>query len=70
MDTGTVGFVDEKKCFFVKNHPKNKELLKTMEKTRKEVDVDLVAALEDRQNVEVRRVSFEAECRSGRGAGG
>jgi hypothetical protein len=54
MDTGTVGFKNEKQCFFVRNHPKNRDDLKRLEKSKKEdTSVDLRGELEQREKTEV-----------------
>lgn len=53
METGTVGFKDEKQCFYVKNCPKNRDDLKRLEKTRKEIDIDLPKELEERMASEM-----------------
>merc|ERR1712118_77342 len=53
MDTGTVGFKNDKQCFIVKDWKRNKDILKRLEKTRKEKKVDLQKELEDRQTLEI-----------------
>lgn len=53
MDTGTVGFKNEKQCWYVKNCPKNKEMLKKLEKSKSEKEIDYVAELEARQKEEM-----------------
>ncbi|CAD7925736.1 unnamed protein product [Amoebophrya sp. A25] len=53
MDTGTVGFVNEKQCFFVRRCPTNRDLLKKLEKSKKDVDVDLAAKLDERLKAEI-----------------
>ncbi|CAD7928350.1 unnamed protein product [Amoebophrya sp. A120] len=53
MDTGTVGFVNEKQTWYKKNVPTCKELLKKLEKSKKDIDVDLPAKLDERLKEEI-----------------
>lgn len=57
METGTVGFVDEgaHQTWYVKRCPKNRELLKALEKTKvQDTKIDLGVELEQRTGEEMR----------------
>lgn len=53
METGTVGFHNDKQCFYVKDAPRNKDLLKKIERSKISREVDLGAGLEGRQKEEM-----------------
>merc|ERR1712187_152407 len=55
MDTGQVGFKDESFRKLLRNVPKDKEVVKMLEKTREEKTVDLAAEREQRDEAERRR---------------
>jgi hypothetical protein len=62
MDTGQVGFQDESFRRVIKNVPKDKEIVKKLEKTREERSVDLKEEREQRDAEErERRRAFNAE---------
>lgn len=53
MDVGTVGFNNDKQRWNIKDHPKNKDVLKRIEKTKTDRNIDLSAELEQRQREEI-----------------
>ena len=63
MDTGTVGFVDDSRRWLVKNCPRNKDILKRIEKTKQNKDVDLISDLEQRMSDEM---AFRKKCAQSR----
>ncbi|EER14792.1 Coiled-coil domain-containing protein, putative [Perkinsus marinus ATCC 50983] len=52
MVTGQVGFHDTKKCKFVRNLHRDREIVKRIEKTKREAEVDLYAEREERDRKE------------------
>merc|ERR1712061_124737 len=62
MDTGQVGFKDENFRILVRNVARDKEIVKVLEKTRVERNVDLAKEREERDNEErARRRKFIEE---------